>query len=121
MPPLNLTKRFPRATSSAWASDTPTARARATDTRTAIFILPRRIPTQRLTATRHIHPNEVAQMGGAVAKTGKASSGRAMLEVHLVLAQPVAGTDRVDRHPDLHAEPAGEGKGRLQGLDPQGP
>jgi len=70
------------------------------------------------------HQREVAELDGAVEEAAGVATGRAVLEVDFVLPHPVAGADRVDRHPDLHAEAAGEGEhgaedvqvaGRVQG------
>jgi hypothetical protein len=79
------------------------------------------IATVTNAATRPVHPRKVAQLGCAVGKAGDGAAGRTVLEVELVLAEAIAGADRVDRHPDLHAEAAGEGEGCLQRLDPQRP
>ena len=45
-------------------------------------------------------------------EAGQGAAGRPVLEVELVLAQPVAGADGVDGHPDLHPEAGREGQGR---------
>ena len=45
---------------------------------------------------------------------------RAVSEVQLVLAQAIAGANRVDRHPHLHPVAAGEWQGGAKDLDAQG-
>ena len=70
---------------------------------------------------RQVGAAEVGQLAGAVEEAAQVAAGRPVLEVELVLAQPVAGADRVDRHPDLHPVAAGEGQRRRAAPRPASP
>src|SRR6185369_12683016 len=59
---------------------------------------------------------EVAELDQAMEEAGGVAAGGPVGEVDLVLADPVAGADGVDGHPDLHAEAAGEREDGTQGL-----
>ena len=54
-------------------------------------------------------------------EAAQVATARAVAEVELVLADPIPGANRVDRHPDLHPVTAGEGQRRAQDLDPHRP
>ena len=59
---------------------------------------------------REIRPDEVRQLAAAVHEAGRRARARAVAEIELELEHKVARAGGVDRHAELHAEPAREGK-----------
>ena len=58
---------------------------------------------------REVRPDEVRQLAAAVHEAGRRARTRAVAEIQLELEHAVASAGSVDRHTELHAEPAGEG------------
>src|SRR5207245_722662 len=59
---------------------------------------------------RDVRADEVCQLAAAVHEAGRRARARAVAEIELELEHAVARAGSVDRHTELHAEPAREGK-----------
>src|SRR2546421_12048483 len=80
---------------------------------TSFRLCPGRSTGSRVTASlpaREVRPDEVRQLAATVQEAGRRARARAVAEIELELEHAVARAGSVDRHTELHAEPAREGK-----------